>query len=173
MNQETMERLRGAANGFRLPRYHEIPTVGLYLEQVVKYINDCFAPLLPEAITGAMVSNYVKRGLVDKPVKKQYSRDQIAYLIYIAIVKTVLSIDDIKLMISIQRRTYSVQVAYDYVCMELENMLDYVFGRKATPDNVGVEHTNEKIMLRSAIITASHKIYLDRLFDVLKEQGGA
>ena len=30
---------------FRLPRYAQIPEVGLYLEQVVRYINARLAPL--------------------------------------------------------------------------------------------------------------------------------
>ena len=30
---------------FHLPTYREIPTVGLYLEQTVKYINECLHPL--------------------------------------------------------------------------------------------------------------------------------
>lgn len=31
--------------GFRLPRYGQIPNVGLYLEQVVRYVNAHLAPL--------------------------------------------------------------------------------------------------------------------------------
>ena len=46
---------------FRMPRYHEIPDVGLYLEQTIKYINSCLAPL-DIAVTASMVSNYVKKG---------------------------------------------------------------------------------------------------------------
>ena len=30
---------------FRLPRYAQIPDIGLYLEQVVRYINARLAPL--------------------------------------------------------------------------------------------------------------------------------
>jgi len=103
-------------------------------------------------------------------VKKQYSREQIAYLIYIATVKNVLSMDDIRLMLSIQKRTYAPQVAYDYFCLELENVLGYVFGCKSTLEEVGVENSDEKIMLRTTIITAAHKIYLDKLFAALQEE---
>ena len=169
--QERMTQLAGMdAAAFRLPRYHEIPDVGLYLEQTTKYISDCLAPLAEGVITGSMISNYVKRGLASNPVKKQYSREQIAYLIYIATVKNVLSMDDIRLMLSIQKRTYAPQVAYDYFCLELENVLGYVFGCKSTLEEVGVENSDEKIMLRTTIITAAHKIYLDKLFAALQEE---
>ena len=65
-----------------MPRYKEIPNVGLYLEQTVKYINECLAPI-EISITPSMLSNYVKKGYIDRPIKKQYYADQIAYAIYI------------------------------------------------------------------------------------------
>lgn len=170
MNQEMMAEIRESIRGFRLPRYHEIPAVGLYLEQTVKYINDCLARVQSEPITGSMVSNYVKRDLLSNPVKKQYSREQIAYLIFIALSKTVLSMDDLRLMISVQQRTYTPERAYNYLCSEFENLLEYVFGIKPMIDTVGIEHTDEKIMLRNAIVTAAHKIYLEKLFAALQKQ---
>lgn len=170
MDQEIKEQLSLTVNGLRLPRYHEIPNVGLYLEQTVKYINECLSPLTDEAITSSMVSNYVKRDLVANPQKKQYSREQVAYLIFIAVVKTVLSMDDIRLIISIQKRTYSVPVAYDYFCSELENVLSYILGQKMELESVGSENTDEKVMLRNVIITAALKIYLGKLFGAIQQQ---
>lgn len=169
MNQEIMEQARQSIQEFHFPRYREIPTVGLYLEQTTKYISDCLAPLSDDVITSSMISNYVKRGLVSNPVKKQYNREQIAYLIFAMCAKKVLSMDNIKLMMSIQKRTYTAEKAYNYFCNEFENILEYVFGIKEMPDIVGVENTSEKIMLRNAIVTAAHKIYLDKLFAALRE----
>lgn len=168
MNKEMLTEMARPVQNFHLPRFQEVPNVGLYLEQVTKYTNECYAPLMEDAFTPSMISNYVKRGLLANPVKKQYSREHILYLIYIAAVKTVLSMEDIRRMITIQRSTYTPQVAYDYFCSEFENYLQYVFGFKDAPDTVGVEHTDEKIMLRNAIVTASHKIYLDKLFGAIR-----
>lgn len=169
MEKRMKDQLSKTVSGFRLPRYNEIPDVGLYLEQTTKYVTDCLAPLTDAGITGSMISNYVKRGLLDNPVKKQYSRDQIAYLIYIAVVKNVLSMDDIRLTVSIQKRTYSPQVAYNYFCAEFENVLEYIFGEKESLEVVGMDNTDEKIMLRNTIITVAHKIYLDKLFAALQK----
>lgn len=155
---------------FRLPRYQEIPDVGLYLEQVVKYMGDYLTPL-GIGITSSMVSNYVKKGLVSNPVKKQYSREQIAYLLFIAAIKAVVSMDDILLMVGIQKTTYTAERAYNYFCNELENMLQFVFGLKPKVENVGVDETDEKIMLRNTIITVAHKVYLNALFQALRKQG--
>ena len=45
----------------RLPRSSEIPSIGLYLDQTVKYINRVFEPISCVEVTPSMVSNYVKR----------------------------------------------------------------------------------------------------------------
>lgn len=58
-----------AIEGFRLPRYAQIPDVGLYLEQVVRYVNTHLAPLGEPELTISMVSNYVKQGLISSPIK--------------------------------------------------------------------------------------------------------
>ena len=170
MEKQMQHRISTELGEFRLPRYHEIPDVGLYLEQTTKYITDSLAPLTDAAVTASMISNYVKRGLISNPVKKQYSREQIAYLIYIAVVKNVLSMDEIRLTVAVQQQSYAPQVAYDYFCAELENILDYILGREENLDVVGVDSTEEKVMLRSAIVTAVHKIYLDKLFAALQKE---
>ena len=50
--------MKFSARDYRMPRYKEIPNVGLYLEQTVKYINECLAPI-EILITPSMLSNYV------------------------------------------------------------------------------------------------------------------
>ena len=154
----------------RLPRYEEIPNVGLYLEQVTKYIEEYLAPSENLTITASMISNYVKKGLVANPVKKQYNREQIAYLIFIAAAKSVLSLDDISLFLEMQKQTYATQKAYDYFCMEFENVIQYIFGLKDSLENVGIEQSDEKIMLRNTIITVAHKIYLEKCFQAIRKE---
>ena len=170
MNKEMKRRMAEPIRGLHLPRYAEIPNVGLYLEQVTKYINSYVAPLGCLELTTSMVSNYVKKGLVASPVKKQYSREQIAYLIYIAVVKSVLPMEDIRLMVSVQQKTYTAEKAYNYFCAELENVLSMVFERRSELVSVGIENTDEKTMLRNTIITVAHKVYLDKLFAALRAQ---
>jgi len=87
MKQMTKASVRETVGNLHLPRYHEIPDVGLYLDQVVKYIGQCLNMFGEVSITASMISNYVKKGLVDNPVKKQYDRQRIAYLYAIATAK--------------------------------------------------------------------------------------
>ena len=151
MNEHILSKMADPIHNFHLPRYQEIPDVGLYLEQTAKYIDSYLSPLEDISITGSMISNYVKKKIINNPVKKQYNRDQIAALIFIAVAKSVLSLDNIHMMFEIQRQTY-------------DNDTDH---------NTEKEHgtfSNEKTMLCNMIITVAHKIYLDRYFSLLRDE---
>ena len=155
---------------FRMPRYREIPDVGLYLDQTVKYINRFLTPLGCMEITSSMVSNYVKKGYISNPVKKQYDAEQIAYLFFISVAKSVLSMENIVRLFTMQKRMYNAEIAYDFFCDELENMLQYTFGLKDRIDEVGTpeDRSETKAMLRSTIIAVTHIIYLSSRFERMK-----
>ena len=169
MNPISHEKIASTIADFRLPAYIEIPDVGLYLEQTSKYISDFIAPLQMPPMTGSMISNYVKKGLIASPVRKQYSREQIAQLIFVALAKAVMSIDDLHLMMDIQRETYPSQIAYDYFRGELVHVLTCVFsGTDALPP-IEEDAPEQKVMLRNMIIALAHKVYLDKLFVLLRQ----
>ncbi|MBQ6878548.1 MAG: DUF1836 domain-containing protein [Oscillospiraceae bacterium] len=167
MNRNTKEEIKNLINDFSFPRYNDIPNVGLYLEQVVKYISEYLEPLGSFSLTASMVSNYVKKGLIENPVKKQYNREQIAYLFFIAVAKNVLSMEDIRLLFEMQHRTYEPKRAYDYFCSEFENVLEFVFGIKEKLDTVGTDSNDTKTMLRNTIIAVAYKVYLDKYLAAL------
>ena len=155
---------------FRMPRYREIPDVGLYLDQTVKYVNRYLAPLGCMEITSSMVSNYVKKGYISNPVHKQYDASQIAYLFFISVAKSVLSMENIARLFDMQKQMYTAEVAYDFFCAEIENMLQYTFGLKDQLDEVGTpeDKSETKTMLRSTIIAVTHIIYLSNRFETMK-----
>ena len=103
MNTKMKLNLSRRLQDFHLPRYCELPNMGLYLEQTTRYINQCLAPLGCLEVTGAMIRNYVKMDLVAHPVKKQYYADQIAHLISITVLKSALPLDHIHLLFARQR----------------------------------------------------------------------
>ena len=169
MEEELKQKMADSIAKFHLPRYKEVPNMGLYLEQVTRYINSVLEPLGYIEITNSMISNYVKKGLVASPVKKQYDANQIIHLIVIAILKNVVSLENINELFCRQVKVYTDEVAYDYFCQELENLLQFQFGLKDSVDDVGVTSSFEKTMLRSAIIAVSHVIYLNCCFQVIAE----
>lgn len=146
---------------FRMPRYDEIPDMGLYLDQTIKYINRQLQPLGSMEITSSMVSNYVKKGYIENPVKKQYNAEQIASLLFIAIAKSVLSMDSIALMMQMQREAYASQTAYNYFCDEMENTFRFLFGLQPELKILGNSNTELKSMLRSVIVAVANVIYVN------------
>lgn len=170
MKNSAKETIKNSISEFSFPRYNDIPNVGLYLEQVVKYISEYLEPLGSFSLTASMVSNYVKKGLIENPVKKQYNREQIACLFFVAVAKNVLSMEDIRLLFEMQHATYESKRAYDYFCSEFENMLQFVFGVKENLDTVGTDSNDTKTMLRNTIIAVAYKVYLDKYLSVLHSE---
>ena len=153
-----------------LPVYNEIPSDGLYLEQVTKYINNYLSVLPNVYITPSMVSNYVKQGLLPKCVKKMYSRDQIMRLILITFGKTVLSMEDLKMLFEMQTKAYPNETAYNYFLLEFENVTKYIFGINEHMENIGTTQTLEKQLLRNAIIAFTHKIYVELILEAKRKE---
>ena len=170
MNIESNRRAAACAAGFALPRYADLPTVGLYLDQTVQFVNGYFRTFQGVELTASMVSNYVKKGVIGHPIKKKYTREQLASLIYIVVSKTVLSLENIDTLFQMQRAHYSPAQAYDTFCNELENCLPYVFGLSNTMEDLAPDADDERKLLRSTIYAAANKMYLDCVFAVLHQE---
>ena len=170
MKQETKLQIRQSIADFRLPRYAEIPNVGLYLEQATKYVGEYLVPLGEYTLTPSMISNYVKKGLIDNPVKKQYSREQIAYLFFIAVAKSVLSLDALTGFIKVQQASYTLPKAYDYFAEQFESLLRFTFELQDTVEVVGEDNTDEKRLLFTCIVAAVQKVYLEKCLEAIAKE---
>ena len=170
MQRETKQQVSQSITNFRLPRYNEIPNVGLYLEQATKYVCEYLEPLGEYTLTPSMISNYVKKGLIANPVKKQYSRDHIAYLFFIAVAKSVLSLDALTGFIKVQQKTYTVPKAYDYFAEQFESLLRFTFELDDTLEVVGEDNTDEKRLLYTCIVAAVQKVYLEKCLEAIAKE---
>ena len=97
------EVFRDDIGGFKLPRFHELPDVGLYMDQVVSIIDKYFK-VLDRADdkplnTSSKITNYVTLEIIPPPVRKRYGADHLAYLIMICLLKQVLSMSEITQLI--------------------------------------------------------------------------
>lgn len=104
-----------------LSSYNEIPNFGVYSDQVqtIVQMNLNLVSEKNEALTGSMINNYVKNGMIEKPKDKKYFRDQLAKLIVITYLKEVFSLDEIKKIIS----TFdSTEELYNNFKRELDNI---------------------------------------------------
>ena len=90
-----------AANGVELGSipYDKLPDIKLYMDQVITLLGEKLSFYecgeYDKLLSSSMINNYVKNGLIDHPEKKKYNKEQIATLIIICILKSVLSIQDI------------------------------------------------------------------------------
>jgi len=75
--------------------------------------------------------------------------------------------------ITVLKQVIPDEVAYNYFCEELENILYHRFGLKDEYEVIGVTDTTEKEMLRSAIVAVSHIVYLNACVKVLVEKNGS
>lgn len=170
MKNETKQRIAESVKDFRLPRYNEIPNLGLYLDQATKYVCEHLEPLGQFSLTPSMISNYVKKGLIANPVKKLYGREQIAYLFFIAVAKSVLSLDALTGFIKVQQSSYTLPKAYDYFCEQFEELLRFSFELQDTVNMVGEDNTDEKRLLFTCIVAAVQKVYLEKCLEAIAKE---
>ncbi len=111
---------------FHCPRWDELPALSLYMDQVLIIIQDAVAPVLSDSETSAtatMINNYVKIKLIAPSEKKKYSRDHIARLIMITLLKRVLSMSELDVLL----RFDDTGEVYDRFCESLESHLSAAF----------------------------------------------
>lgn len=150
---------------FHCPRFEELPTIPLYKDQVIAYIEDVLGPLNlnkdEKLLTPTMLNNYVKQRVVRPPMGRRYTENHLAYLIVVCLFKQVYSLNEICQMIMIQTNLYPIEQAYDFFCVELEQALQYVFGtREVVEPNSATTITFETEVLRSAVMSISHKLFI-------------
>ena len=148
--------------GYQLPTYKEIPSVGLYLDQTSKYLNEVLNQLPGCSITNSMISNYVKHHIISNPVKKQYSRDQIACLIFITIAKKVLPLEDVAKVIRTGTDEHSFRQAYEYFSTVFAEYLHRIFADEQITDYT--DESSEKSLVKRIIVTAVNQLYLEEFF---------
>lgn len=161
---------------FRCPRFNELPSIDLYMDQVIQVITETLAPLSSpdeeKIITPSMVNNYVKQKVVSAPKNKQYSKNHMVYLMVVCILKKYLSIAEICQLILLQINSYPIEASYDYFCSELENALNFTFQGKTDevmPD-ISTKRTLQTTLVRSTVLAYANKLYIQKLLQFEKEK---
>ena len=129
MDNEKLKEFCQQMIAYRLPRWQDLPTFDIYMDQLITLVKQYLKDLFDEEdviITSSMINNYVKAGLIPKPEKKRYHAQHIASLIAITLLKQVLSISQIDDGISFQLEDHSPQEAYDRFCDEQEKALKMI-----------------------------------------------
>ncbi len=82
----------------------DIPDINLYMDQVLTFIEENLSEYKREEkqkiITKSMINNYTKHKMIASPIKKKYNKNHILSLILIYHLKSILSINDITLLLN-------------------------------------------------------------------------
>lgn len=85
------------------PAMEDLPDIALYMDQLMEFMNRKMERLQEGSekplLTKTMVNNYVKHGIIKKPVKKKYTKEQVMQLLMVCHWKGVLNMEDMAIMI--------------------------------------------------------------------------
>ena len=100
--------------------WDRLPEIYLYMDQVLTFLNKqlrLYARNDNESLlTSSMINNYVKDGVLPRPEQKKYSREHLAILLVICMLKQVLSIQDISSLIHTLLKDASQAEMYNRFC---------------------------------------------------------
>ena len=115
--------------GFSLPEWDTFPSLPLYMDQVVYLLNRYLSPLPSEGeerlVTPAMINNYVKLKIIPAPVKKRYSREHLAYLVMVCVMKQTLNTADIRKLLPGDPDEETARGVYAVFLSAYHEMKDY------------------------------------------------
>jgi hypothetical protein len=116
-----------------LPRWEDLPNLDLYMDQVLTLSDQVLSPLNVKPITAAMINNYVKLKLIPAPIHKRYTRQHVAFILAIAILKDVFEIAQIRDGILLETSAMELKVAYNRFVSEVEQAMGWVEAQSQTP----------------------------------------
>lgn len=146
---------------FTLPRWEQLPSISLYMDQVILVLDDAVGDLAADGpIKPTMVNNYVKHKAVPPPDKKKYDRERLARLIMISILKRALSIGETAALMNGLAEAMGMEQAYDLFVDRLKQMMGSIADRQPLP----ILAENSHGFLDAALLTLAGKLLVEEYF---------
>ncbi len=102
--QDALESFLSALESSKPPEWDALPDIGLYMDQVINYlerqIGSLFPPNKEGAITSSMINNYVKAHIIPRAQSKKYSQEHIALLLAAFVLKKALTTQDMGVLMT-------------------------------------------------------------------------
>ena len=163
--------------GYRLPTWEQIPTLGLYMDQVLTLLSR-YLPFLPkkekeeQIITTSAINNYVRMKLMPAPEKKKYSRVHIAYLIMICALKQSLTMSEIQRILpnglteDEVRTPYEAFIRQDAVSAQIFiSMVESMAAKLLAAESADEADVNS-FVLSTAVMTNFSRLLTTKLLDL-------
>ena len=165
-----IEMIKEQLSDCRPEKWEKIPDIDLYMDQVIGYMSRQHIGLSmddEETLTSAMINNYIKSGTLPRAKGKRYSREHIADLTAICLLKQVLSVGETGELLKSQMEAKDVQTFYE----EYVQILDGEFRRIAEdlPDKSSREEKSDAA-LRLAIASYGQMLACKQILQQLKEE---
>lgn len=171
-----IELIKTSFSEYKLPRWDELPEIDFYMDQVIEFTEKHLSLFLSDEsgklISPSIVNNYVKNKIIPPPIKKRYSREHIAFLLIICILKPIMPISSIQILINSRIQNKPLEEIYNNFCDEQEaslgetiNMLnaDVSLLIKSEED---LEESLSNLTIKRAIVSNSNKIITNKLLYV-------
>lgn len=147
--------------------WNELPDISLYMDQVISYLPRQLIHFDDrDALTSAMVNNYIKDGLIPRAEGKRYAPTHLAYLTAVCALKKVLSVRDIKSLIhSGEALGMDAEAMYGYFLRKLDKALADT-AEVIDPDAEQMELA--KLALTLALNSYAYQLACARILDILQ-----
>ena len=149
-------------------KWDDLPDIDLYRDQVLSYMKRQHS-LQPEdaQLTGAMINNYIKSGLLPRASGKKYTKDHLVYLTAICSLKQVLSVGETDELMKLQPNITDAKGFYEDYLFQMDRAFH------STAEQLNEENTKEElaaIALQLAISSYSQKLACEKILNLLKEK---
>ena len=167
---EELAELKRQLNEQRPDSWDKLPDIPLYMDQVVSYLSRQMISIGDgDALTSAMINNYIKDGLVERANGKKYGQEHLAYLTAISALKQVMSVREMKVLTTVGREMRSPDKQYEYFCRYLDEAMagaaDHIDVDTADPDL-------PKLVLDLAMRSYAYGLAAHRALAILAQRTG-
>ena len=153
---------------FHIPRWAELPSIDLYMDQVVALIDDTFGTFFAcigaAPLTKSMVNNYVKAKIVDAPVNKKYPKLSVAMIIVVYILKNCYSTEEVGKLIKLGISLETTEITYNRFCEAIETALSHVFSGEVHIRDEEIPGRDNKYLMENFALSFASKVYVQRTF---------
>ena len=150
--------------------WDDLPDIPLYMDQVVSYLSrQLFSYGEGDALTSAMINNYMKDGLLERANGKKYDQVHLAYLTAIAALKQVMSVREMKVLTTVGREMGEPDKQYGYFCKYLDETMS---DTARHIDENTTDHDLPKLVLDLALRSYANMIACHQALAVLASRTG-
>ena len=159
---------------FNMPRWDDLPEIDLYMDQVISVTDKLLGSLSVEnapILTPSMINNYVKNRILPPPVKKKYSREHLAKLIIICIMKPIMEISAIADIMTINEALFGTAQMLD----KFSSMFEKNIASRARSSELAMESTEKTeemlcaIAVENAVKAGAEKVIAEHAYAEIRK----